>query len=136
VVALLRPAAQAAAPAEAAPQYSEQRVADAKKAVCGAYDRLFQAVSAAGKSQADDPTSKFVVAINVRLATQFAANYLRNVLTENDAAPADLGSSVHKLASAWDEIVLAQISGAESSELSPQFQKLEEAGTAMTQACK
>ena len=45
VVALLRPAAQAAAPVDAAPKYSEQQVAGAKEAECGARDQAFAALA-------------------------------------------------------------------------------------------
>jgi hypothetical protein len=55
VVALLRPAAQAAAPLDAAPKYSEQQVADAKRAVCAARDQAFAALAGAGGQKSEDP---------------------------------------------------------------------------------
>jgi hypothetical protein len=55
VVALLRPAAQAAAPVEVVPQYSEQQVADAKKAMCAAYHKMYQSVAGAGGQASSDP---------------------------------------------------------------------------------
>jgi hypothetical protein len=51
----LRPAAQAAAPAEVAPQYSEQKVSDAKKAVCAAHDLVDRASTYSGGQKVTIP---------------------------------------------------------------------------------
>ncbi|MCV7228290.1 hypothetical protein [Mycolicibacterium komossense] len=136
VVALLRPAAQAAAPVEAAPQYAEQQVARAKTTICDDYDKAFKTVSAAGSLPTDDPTLKFAIPVNVRLATQFSANYLRNALSQNEATPSDLAAAAQKLPSTWDEVVLAQIPGSQNDDLSPTFTRLEAAGDKVMQACR
>jgi hypothetical protein len=136
VVALLRPAAQAAAPAEVAPQYSEQQVADAKKTVCSDYDKVFKAVTATGAQRSDDPNLKFVISLDVRLATQFGSNFLRNSLADNPASPSDVADAVRDLISTWDKIILAQIGGAQESELTPSYAELDSAGDKIRQVCK
>ncbi|MCV7228293.1 hypothetical protein [Mycolicibacterium komossense] len=81
VVALLRPAAQAAAPAEIAPQHSEQQVADAKKAVCEAYDKAYAALAGSDGQSSTDPNVQLIIALNTRLATHVNSDYLRQALT-------------------------------------------------------
>jgi hypothetical protein len=116
VVALLRPAAQAAAPVEAVPQYSELQVADAKKAVCGAYDKTKKAVAGAATQSSTAPTVTFVIAVNTRLATQFSARFIKDTLKENPATPSQLSNSILTMSTAWNEIVLAQLSGVSTND--------------------
>jgi hypothetical protein len=90
-----RPAAQAAAPpVDAAPTYSDQQVADAKKAVCAAHDLVNRATLGAGTQKSDDPTTQLVIAVNVRLAGSLSAQYFQTKLDQYPATPADLSAAV------------------------------------------
>jgi hypothetical protein len=89
-----RPTAQAAAPpADAAPTYSDQQVADAKTAVCGPHDLVGRATQYSGTQQNDDPTLKYVIAVNNRLAGALSGEYFLAKLDQYPATPADLSAA-------------------------------------------
>ncbi len=103
VVALFRPAAQAAAPAETAPKYSEQQVAEAKKAVCAAHELVGRATQTAGAQTSDDPTVKFLFAVNGRVGAITSANYFLATLDQYPATVEGLASAVRATALAYQE---------------------------------
>lgn len=96
-----------AAPAQ--PTYSNQQVADAKKAVCDAFTTAVNSFHVAGTQKAVDPTGKFLVAINARLAVIASGNYMRNEVEANPEAPKELRDLVNKLAKDYENIGLAQL---------------------------
>jgi hypothetical protein len=136
VVALLKPAAQAAAPVEVAPQYSEQQVAEAKKAVCGARDKAFGALKGAAKQKSDDPNLQMTLVVNTRLAEFISSSYLINTLDKNPATKLDLAKTIRDVATAYDDIVLAQLANASDSDLAPLNASLDSADAKVVEACK
>lgn len=92
-----------------APQYSEQQVADAKKAVCEAYNKALVAVAGAGKQKSPDHGLQLIDVVNARLAFDVATDYFRSQLSENPATSPDLEAALRNLSSPYDELVLAQI---------------------------
>jgi hypothetical protein len=136
--AWFRPSAHEApaAPSDTTPQYSDQQVADAKKAMCSAYDKIYNALKGAGSQTSDDPTLKFIIAVNIRLATVANSNYLTKALAENPATPTDLANTFRDMTSAYDELVLAQLANAPKEDLDPLNAKLDNADSAAYQACK
>ena len=98
-----------AAPKPAAtPTYSEQQVAEAKKAVCDVYAKGMRSIRTAGSKQVD-PADWLPVAVNTRLAEVAIANYLTNALDANTAAPSELRDSISKLAQAYQNMSLTQL---------------------------
>jgi hypothetical protein len=136
VVALLRPAAQAAAPAEVAPQYSEQQVADARKAVCEAYDRALSAVAGAAKQKSADPNLQFIDVVNARLAFDVSTDYFRSQLSENPALSPELATAFRNLSTAYNELVLAQISNSSKEDLDEAYRKTDATDHIVVAACK
>lgn len=133
--AWFRPAATTPA-VPTSPQYSEQEVADAKTAVCDAYDTTYKSLYAAGSRRSDDPTQTLPIAVNTRLAFHASADYLSEQLAQNPAAPSNLAEEVRKLASASDSLVLAQIADSSKDELDGISSKLDSAESAIKAECK
>jgi hypothetical protein len=140
VGAWFRPAtdANSASPPDSKSQFSEEQIADAKEAVCDAYDKTYKAVATAGRQQSDDPTLEFVISVNTRLATQFSSRFLSDVLEANPATPADLASHVRGMTSAWDNIVLLQLAGNEGDgpAYKPYYADLDSSDTEIAKGCE
>jgi hypothetical protein len=138
VGAWFKPSPEPRVPAVETPQFSNQQVADAKGAVCGAYQKSKKAITAAATQSSSDPTVSFVIAVNTRLATQFSSRYMTAILANNPAAPTDVSTGVDSIASAWDEMVLTQLGGATGDDpsLQPLFAKIDSADAEIEQACK
>ncbi|MBU3750850.1 MAG: hypothetical protein FGM52_10430 [Mycobacterium sp.] len=94
----------------AKPTYSEQQVADAKKAVCDAYAKGIRAFQIAGNKKVDNPADALPVAVNTRLAEVAVGNYLINAIEFNPAAPADIKQLTQELAQSYQEIAITQLS--------------------------
>ncbi|MCV7228287.1 hypothetical protein [Mycolicibacterium komossense] len=138
--AWFRPANEAhpASPPDSKSQFSEEQITEAKKAACSAYDKTTKAVSKAASLNSPDPTMTFVIAVNTRLATQFSSRFISDTLDSNPATPSDIAQNLRELTSAWDEIVLAQLSEIKGDDptLKPAFDQLDSADQAIAQACK
>ena len=114
--AWFRPAPKAEEPA--AKTYSEQEVADAKKAVCEAYKKVDRALTATtSRSNGGQPTDDVLISINVRLALTEGAQYLRTRLGEQPATPEPLAEAVRKATDAYQDIAIARLGEAPQSEI-------------------
>ena len=102
--AWFRPVREAEA---AAPQYSEQQVADAKKNLCDAYANSYKAVKAAGNVTSEDPNLRYMFALNTRLALNTAADHLLSEVDKNQAAPSRLLVVTTTLAYTYHEFLLS-----------------------------
>jgi hypothetical protein len=123
--------------APAAKTYSDQEVADAKKAVCDAYSRTDRALNATGKkSGGDDPTAIVAVAVNVRLALSESSSFLLRTLDGNPATPSDLQEQVRIAANAFQNVEIDQLGEAPQEEIDPFFKQADSADSAIKQACK
>lgn len=132
--AWFRPAPKPETPA--AKTYSEQEVADAKKAVCDAYGKTDRAVQATGrKSGGQDPTAILAVAVNIRLALSESSSFLLRTLAENPAAPPGLQEQIRAAALAYQDIAIDQLGEASQQELAPFLQKMDSTDVAIKQAC-
>ena len=143
VVALLALALAAAAwfrpapdPTPAAPQYSDQQVAEAKKNLCDAYSAAIRAINTAGSAASEDPNLKFVLAINTRAAFNTAADYLQSAATLNPAAPSNLLDQAQRLAASYQNMVLAQIAQAPKDELDPLYSAIDPHEGAIKEVCR
>lgn len=136
VVALLRPAAQAAAAAETAPKYSDQQVAEAKKTVCDGHDLASRVNRSAGTKSSDVPGLRFGIAHNIRLGGSAMGEYMLALPGENPATPGTLADSVRKFAMASQETTLLQIADTDEAELNTTCKKIDAAAAEVAQACK
>lgn len=100
------------APKPEAPVYSAEQVADAKKAVCAAFENGVRTIEVAGRRSADDPTLASVVAVNTRLALVSVFAYLSSTTQANPAAPPEILGEVQKLANTYQQIELRQLADA------------------------
>ena len=117
IAAWFRPAPKAEAPA--AKTYSEQEIADAKKAVCDAYGEVSKTVNTAGAKSGENPTDSFIVAVNTRTALATSSSFMTAQLAANPATPDDLAHAVRSLAARYQEIAMNQLADATTSDLDP-----------------
>jgi hypothetical protein len=132
--AWFRPVPKPEAPA--AKTYSEQEVADAKKAVCDAFDQVKKSVTAAGAKSGDNPTDTFVVAVNIRVALTASSNYLFQTLDANSAVPKDLADPIRNLAITYRKIVMEQLADTSAADLNPLATSADEEFANIKQACQ
>ena len=121
--------------APAAPQYSDQQVADAKKSVCDAYNDAHEATRNAGGLRSDDANQKFMISINTRLAFNTAADHLLAAAEQNPAAPSGLIAAAKALAFSYQKIVLAQTAEAPSDALDRLYTEADTSVDSIKQAC-
>lgn len=120
-----------------APVYSEEQVADAKKAVCEAYGELRQALRAStSKNGGGDPTAVLAVAVNVRLALYAGSDELSRQLDTHPATPPTLAEPAKKLAASYRKIAIKQIGETPSVDLSALGDEAEALSTAIARHCK
>ncbi len=103
--------------APAAPQYSDQQVADAKKNLCDAYNDMHEAIRNAGGFTSEDPNQKYMIALNTRLAFNTAADHLLAAAARNPEGPSELLSAARNLAYSYQKVVLAQTAQASADAL-------------------
>ncbi|AQT82513.1 hypothetical protein B1R94_02570 [Mycolicibacterium litorale] len=114
--AWFRPAPKPEAPA--AKTYSDQEIADAKKAVCDAYQRVDRALTATtSKGGGGQSTEDVLISMNVRLALTEGAQYLMTRLNEEPATPDPLAEAVRKATDAYQNIAIARLGDAPQSEV-------------------
>ena len=126
-----------AAPKPAAtPTYSEQQVAEAKKAVCDGFSQGQDALSVAGSKRSDIPSESFAIALNSRLAVDAVMDHLRSNLLENPAASEAVKTTVRDLANNYQELLLKTVADKTGSDLDPILKKIEASTNAVEQACE
>jgi hypothetical protein len=118
------------------PQYSEQQVADAKEAVCAAHDLVTRATETAGAQTSDDPTVKFLFAVNGRVGAITSANYILATLEEFPATSDQLANAVRETALAYQETNLLHLANAPKEETDVVYDKLNAADARYVEACK
>lgn len=133
VGAWFRPAPKAET---AAPRvYSEQETADAKKAVCDAFEKAFKALNVNSRNP-DNPEQALAVIANSRIAIHGAGTYLSAVLDGQQAAPQELADSVRKLSIEYQAMILDQIGDADRTTLDADYSNADSLTANITQACK
>ncbi|WP_218014568.1 hypothetical protein, partial [Mycolicibacterium palauense] len=108
------------------PDYSSEEVAQAKKAVCEAFEKVTDTLTIdknrAANFPSGDPNNP-VVTVNSRVGTTAGGSHMLLVLSENPAAPAPLAESTRQLVSIWQNITLDQIADVEQSKLDSEYSK-------------
>jgi len=115
--------------------YSDQDVADAKKAVCAAFDQIYHTLDVNNRKVPNQTGDPFAVAVNTRLAVYMGAQSLLSAVADNPAAPTDLSSSVRKLGNTYQDTVFEQIGDSDKSRLDTLFQTAGDLQTTIQQAC-
>lgn len=104
--------------------------------MCDAYKKTTDALGEASGTTSEDPTVKYMIAINIRLAIQANANYLREALSENPAISPELAETFRDMASSYDEILMAQLAGAPRESFDSINAELDKTDAEATEACK
>lgn len=134
IAAWFTPAPKAEVPA--AKTYTEQETADAKKAVCEAFDRGQATLSVTGRKTGADPNAAFAIAVNSRIAINTVIGYWRTVLQREPAAPEALAHDVIRLADTYEDILLRLLADATDSDLSGLYESVDRSVPVVVQACK
>lgn len=120
-----------------APVYSEEQVADAKKAVCEAYGEFNQALTAtSNRDGGEDPTARLAVAVNIRLALYVGGDYLLKALDAHPATPPSLGEPIKGIASAYQQAAIKQLGEVPRKELDQFAASAKVDGNKIDEACK
>jgi hypothetical protein len=119
------------------PTYSNQQVADARAAICKAYDQVRKAGDAAGaRNGGTDPTALLAVATSSRQVFDTGSRYLSTKLSELPATPPDLAAAVRKLAGVYQQLAIDYLAEAPDSETDPLIRTGTDAHTTIEGLCK
>jgi hypothetical protein len=121
------------------PTYSKQQVADAKTALCAAYEQVRKAGDVAGtRNGGGDPTSILAVATSTRQVLDVGSRYLITKLNTEPATPSDLATAIRKLADVYQEMTVDYLDGLSNSdpELSPLLRAGDEAHSTIQGLCR
>lgn len=120
----------------AAKTYSEQEVADAKKAVCDAYNLVHQSIVVTNnKSGGSDPTAILAVAANARLSAHAGGQYLNDVLSQYPATSKDLAQSIRDLATNLEKLTLEYLAETPNADQDPLLRNADDATARIKQTC-
>ena len=134
VGAWFRPMPKPEAPA--AKTYSDQEVADAKKAVCDAFDRTHKALEVTnGKNAGTDPTAILAVAANGRIALTVGADYLLAAIDANPALNPDFADAVKDLAGSYRRMAVDYLAEVPATDMNATFQMADGAAARVGQFC-
>lgn len=119
------------------PTYSSEQIADAKAAICTAYEHVRKAGDLAGaRSGGSDPTGQLTVATSSRQVFDAGSRYLSTKLAEQPATPSDLAAAVRKLASVYQQLAIDYLAEAPDSETEPLIRAGTEAHTTIAGLCR
>jgi hypothetical protein len=126
-------------PAPAAPNYTNQQIADAKTNVCAAFEKVQHALGLAhshidSSGYAPDPGA----AALTHVALDAGSRYLLTKLAEEPATPPDLATAVRNEANAEQEALIGYMNGLTTSapELQPTLNASDEATATVRRLCK
>ena len=118
------------------PTYSEQQVADAKKAVCEAYAKGVRSMRVVAGRVVDNPADTLPVAVNSRLAEVAVANYYVNALSANPAVPSELQDLLRRLSQAYQDVALIQLADGTPVDYKPEKEVVNESVRKLDQLCQ
>jgi hypothetical protein len=120
-----------------APTYTSQQIADAKAALCTAFDKVHHAVAANNsRSGGNDPTAVIAVATSGRQALEVGGRYLLTKLAEHPATPAGLANEIRIMAGIYQELTVDYLAEASTSETDPLLRAGDETTLAIEGLCK
>lgn len=121
----------------AAPTYSAQQVADAKKKVCAAYSKVHNAIQATSdRDKGPDYATQLASAVNARQALVIGSQYLFSTINNEPAAPADITAKIRSLANTYQLLTVQLLAEAPDSEINSSVHSGDEATSALDSLCK
>ena len=119
------------------PTHSSQQIANARAAICEAYQQLRKAGDAAGaRNGGTDPTAQLAVATSSRQVFDTGSRYRSTKLAELPATPPDLTTAVRKLAGVYQQLAIDYLAEAPDSETGPLVHAGTDAHTTIENLCK
>jgi hypothetical protein len=116
--------------------YSEQQVADAKKAVCEAYAMGMRTVRSVASRKAENDTEKLPVITVSATGELAAATYFVNILNSNPAAPSEVSQPLNRLAQQYQEVALIQLANGAPSEYKSNGETIDESVAELDRSCR
>lgn len=110
----------------AEPVYSEQQTADAKKAVCEAFDKGMRSIRAVASKKAETPADLLPVAVNDRVGLVAVSTYFLNTLELNPAVPPQLDDLLRDLAKEYEDVALIQLADGAPSDYKNNSDRIDE----------
>ncbi len=120
----------------AKPAYSDQQVADAKKAVCEAYAKGIRSIRIVASKRAENPADTLPIAVNSRVAEVAVSTYFRDTLNTNPATPPDLQGLISTLAQNYQELVLIQLADGTPVDWKATKDSIEETASKLDELCR
>ena len=121
----------------AKPAYSDQQVADAKKALCGSFDQGVRSIRAAGARKPENPTELFsATVVNIRLAAVAVGNSFFHSVASNPAAPSELSTLLTQLGETYQDIALIQLADGQKSDFEPLIAQADDLVLKITNSCR
>jgi hypothetical protein len=123
--------------AAAKPTYSSQQVADAKAAVCAAYDKVHSAIGVTmGRDGGSDSTSQLAVATSARQALLAGSIYLQTTLSEEPATAPDLAAAIRKLTNLFRQYTIDYLNGRTNADMESSLRDGDETTSTINGLCK
>jgi hypothetical protein len=120
-----------------APAFTEQQIAAAKSAICGAYNTVHRAVGVnTSRNEGDDRTTTLAVLANARLAIYAGGGYLFTKLAEEPATPPGLASAIRMLANAYQDVAIGYMADMQKTDLDASLRAADNATITIEQQCK
>ncbi len=132
--ALLKPTPELS-PETTQQSFSAVETEDAKTSLCAVYSRAFKSVRNVGSKNSSDTTVSYILGVESQLAFNAAADALMEHLNARPATPADLAAAVTRLASSFNDIVLARLADADESEIAQISAEMDAAEAIVQQEC-
>ena len=105
-------------PTPPAPRYTSQQTADAKAAVCAAFEKIDHAVdlSDAERGNSSDRAAQLAAAALGRQVPDFGSRHLLAKIAEEPATPPELASAVRQQANAYQDLFTGYIDGVSNTD--------------------
>lgn len=127
---------RAATAPDASPAYTQEQVADAKKAVCEAFDLGQRALKVTGSKTGTNPSDDFIVAVNSRVAVQSISDHLQTTVSQQPATPPNLADFATELSGIYRRLLLQLLADRTTQELSGLYGDLDASTSRVQQACQ
>ncbi len=116
--------------------YTEQQDADAKIAVCEAYNKGIRTIRIVASKRADNPADALAVAVNSRVGAVAVSTYFFNTLEANPASPVELRTLMQGLANDYQNLVLIQLADGTPVDWKSTRDSIEDAAVKLDQICQ
>ena len=120
----------------AVPVYSDQQVADAKKAVCEAYAKGMRSIRIVAKRQPANDADRLGVAVNSRVGLVAVSTYFNDKLEANLGAPSEIREQLAKLAHQYQEVALAQLADGTPSDYKSNLEAIDATVAELDKLCQ